>query len=1810
MPQIVQIGDTGDEVEFPDDATPDVIQGALRKHYAPPIDPTVSNSINQPDIPPPRSLDPSTFGVGEPSDSHRTLRYLTRDIPGGMMEDAGTFARAGLTDIANMSPMSLAPSLIYGTRPEALNPNALAVLNDKPLPVDTQLSDLSRSNPNLAIAGKIGQGILGSTPLLAAGAGLPAWAGRLIAAGFSADMIRNAPEQARQLGDELGKNPQDQDPDKITSLKSSLAQSVVFAPMAGAHAGGGIPVSKGDFGKLLEKEFQNSPLNPTSLDITSPVPNRQFGLSPPNFEPFLQPGVPELADAALRERTRGIIDPTKEPALQTLRRTIEPPEIVPAPTALAEHPGGGESPFGKVSFQRQAEAPTAPRTQIATDAEREMLQKFVSEEAAQGANFENAQLPEGVSYRRPSNAPTQAEYERRLARESVERGQSQPSGHYLDEPFNAPLPEPEPQAERPREGVTIVSPGTGRAIEKPIPLSRLQRSRLRVALARGASEDVILNILRLKDKEQSQIQNRGGQNAPTERQQQEGGEQQHPPTDEGGSATEAIRGNRLPPSGPESGAAEAPKVTPEVQDFIDKFNGGEPLNTHNAVERGLQVKSLADLDALAEARRSKVSRLAEVKKQIAAEKDPEKAQALIQSMINLNPQLPREAIEAATNTGSHVEGEGSIPLKHGERPLDWRNNPEVADWLRKNAADLKITLPDELKSLGEAERPYQDATNKGAELLAKPPNLAQIKKIKYTIRPNGKFDVHLLTDFEVATKSNAGSTLGMENNLTYNELASKVGEKAATAISKHIGENKSESNGWKSGEFDLTKSNPLDKTLSKEAQSAAVTEAPTQEILPSPNSKEGILANGIKNIEALQAKLRKGPQSGQLLMGVPRAILDTALESARLALLAGKTIAEAVEAAMGHIRRNIKKADYDEAKVRGQIEREITNASGVESKSSVGKGNAPDLVSQSTSEPVRPRANATKSNAGGRSNPITQFYEKDVAPTVSKAISGVRQAGADINSALTPPNVSDVAKLTAGNMRENLADLARKGEIANKEFQKARDAFAKQPDDANLEFIRRMEKGDQQPTPELQSLSEKLRKAFDARVEQVRALGTGKLEQVIQDYFPHIWTQESVDALHGIEPKSDNIWARIFGKRPLEGPKSFLKQRTFPTTEEGINAGLEPVTHNPVELALLKMREMDKYVAGQKIFQEMKENGTAQLVPYDERAPDGYTLINDKIARAGSAGQYYAPADAARIVNNYLSPGLRGKVLFDAVRGAGNALNQAQLGLSAYHLTFTAIDSAISAVALGIKKIADSRGNPSEILKGIGSASKAVVPLYAQLENFIKSSPFLKEYYKPGAVGGETAALVDAFQKAGGRVQMDTFYKNSSVDGFWKAIHEGNYPGALLRTPFAALQSASKPIMEILVPRMKIGIFMDMARHELDRMTPEQKSDRSYVRKVLGKAWDSVDNRMGQMVYDNLFWDRTLKDLAMGSVRSVGWNLGTIREIGGGAKDATLEAVKTISQGRDIGAGNITRTPEFTHRMAYSVALPIVVGLYGAMFQYLHTGKGPEDLKDYFIPRTGQKNPDGTDERIMLPTYMKDVAPLAVAYSHGGVGGAVNRGVQMAQNKANPLISEVSQMLHNKDFYGTQIRNPDDPIVKQAQDEAKFVGLGFQPFSFRNTKQRVGDTPETKTEGVFGLLPAAKELTRTKAQEMLAEMIHAKSESGGTPQEVAARRQAVRDVAEQAKNQKDAKEQYRIMFNAGQITKRQYTDAVNKLNVATDVKMFKSLTLQEALKVYEAATLDERKELYHPLRQKMMNTRDSGNWPKGKPFPKVDAPPQ
>jgi len=690
--------------------------------------------------------------------------------------------------------------------------------------------------------------------------------------------------------------------------------------------------------------------------------------------------------------------------------------------------------------------------------------------------------------------------------------------------------------------------------------------------------------------------------------------------------------------------------------------------------------------------------------------------------------------------------------------------------------------------------------------------------------------------------------------------------------------------------------------------------------------------------------------------------------------------------------------------------------------------------------------------------------------TPEKPPSKLSKIADAIRKVLAPATRGEAATQTGRILRANLGELAKETRTAQVRLEKFGKLVDGLSDAEKYEMIDAIETGRQQSNQRLQAVADEMRAMLDDRRMKVQRLGTGALENFIENYFPHIW-KDPIKAKAAME----DVAARQFGRRPLAGPGSFLKERTIPTTADGLAAGLEPVTANPIDLTLLKLREMDRFIMGTRVMQEMKATGLAQFVKFARSAPEGWIRIDDKAARTLQwspdeqgfviRGHYYAPEEAATIVNNYLSPGWSERnIVYDTLRGTGNLLNMSQLGFSAFHFGFTTLDAMVSKVALGIEQIA--RG---EVGKGITNMAAGSVPganLATAVRNVLRGNELSRAYDNPGTGSPMLQELVKSLAASGGRIKMDSFYNAAKGGSYWNSIANRRFIQDFTRNgvPRGAIeffprlvQTISAPMMEYLVPRQKLGVFSDLMRDALER-EPNMTPDR--MREVGGKIWDSVDNRLGELVYDNLFWNKYFKDMSFLAVRSVGWNLGTIREIGGGLVDYG-KAAGDLAQGK---------APTMTHKMAYVAALPIVAGVWGATLQYLMTGERPKELKDYFFPRTGRLTKDGYPERLSPPTYMKDMAEYYHSPGQTGV------------NKMNPMIGIINQLYKNEDFYGAQIRDLDaswmtkEPYVQYLT----YMGKQMLPFSLRGAqRQKEEGAPVSEQAMSFlGFPPAPAYITR------------------------------------------------------------------------------------------------------------------------------------
>jgi hypothetical protein len=210
--------------------------------------------------------------------------------------------------------------------------------------------------------------------------------------------------------------------------------------------------------------------------------------------------------------------------------------------------------------------------------------------------------------------------------------------------------------------------------------------------------------------------------------------------------------------------------------------------------------------------------------------------------------------------------------------------------------------------------------------------------------------------------------------------------------------------------------------------------------------------------------------------------------------------------------------------------------------------------------------------------------------------------------------------------------------------------------------------------------------------------------------------------------------------------------------------------------------------------------------------------------------------------------------------------------------------------------------------------------------------------------------------------------------------------------------------------------------------------------RTIGKQ---IDNRFGEMFYGSLFWNRTLKDASIGSFLSLGWNLGFVREFGGGAFEPIVRRmIDTPTPTRKLIRDVSNKT---TNMVMYSVTAMVINAIMNKSF----TGENPEGM-DYIFPRIGGLNPDGSPRRITNAFYTREV-PMAmknIEERQSVVGGLT----QMMYHKM--MFAPFIEMATNRSYFGNSIYDENSPAFKQAWQFSKHLfGEQLSPMSITGAKR-------------------------------------------------------------------------------------------------------------------------------------------------------------
>lgn len=692
---------------------------------------------------------------------------------------------------------------------------------------------------------------------------------------------------------------------------------------------------------------------------------------------------------------------------------------------------------------------------------------------------------------------------------------------------------------------------------------------------------------------------------------------------------------------------------------------------------------------------------------------------------------------------------------------------------------------------------------------------------------------------------------------------------------------------------------------------------------------------------------------------------------------------------------------------------------------------------------------------------VKEFMEHDVTPRLEKIGGTFKDGLRSLVNLLSPK--TGVSEKAITHLMRALGDRNAASTEIDKALSGLEKVFDKMKDEERIDFIDNIKTGKQQETPELQEVANTL-KDLDK-----------DLYDAIAKYKPSIaWKENHFRVLWKKIPGSEKtkFWSNLT-RRPLQGSKGFFRQATLADMSEGISKGGEPYTTNPIRMFKLAYADGMKYVTAQRMFDALKGDKMVKFIKTGERPPDFFVPLNDNMAKvyfksdAGlvNTGEYYIEEGAGRLLNNHLSRDyVREYSVTKGLMEIKNLYTQVELGLSGFHAIAEGLETVSSDLGLGMRKLINLgvRGNFKMAGEGIMDILKAPfspkttftvgrnVIKFATVKDF-ENSEFGKAFLKK--IPDAQQYLTDFFN-GGGLLKQSEDLRANTFKALKEQAGKDNYIGAALRALPAMNEAILSPLFNHYIPALKVGMFFK--EFPLTLKENESRLEKGLVTRdeLARKTVNFIDDRLGEMNFDNLFWNRTFKSASQFFMRSVTWKLGNIRAMLGAVPEQAHEF---------INAAKEKRAPLLMPKAAWILGLSAMQVALSTVIMKMFANKTPQNFKDIVAP---QINSDDEKDRVILPTYYKDIIHMR----HSGLG-------YVTTSMSGPF-SKLKDIWLNKDFYNYEIHDIHDGWLQKRKDDLLYFIP--KPFSISSSVQQLENGDGGKAAmSFFGLNKAPGYLTNS-----------------------------------------------------------------------------------------------------------------------------------
>jgi len=666
--------------------------------------------------------------------------------------------------------------------------------------------------------------------------------------------------------------------------------------------------------------------------------------------------------------------------------------------------------------------------------------------------------------------------------------------------------------------------------------------------------------------------------------------------------------------------------------------------------------------------------------------------------------------------------------------------------------------------------------------------------------------------------------------------------------------------------------------------------------------------------------------------------------------------------------------------------------------------------------------------------------------------------------------------------------------------------------------------------------------------------------------------------------------------KPLEGTKGFFKQHTLSNLSEGLALGGEPITYNPMRMFRYHYADAMKYLTTQKMWDTFKDIEARKFVKFGEKPPEGFVRLNDRLAKVYfkveeglvNAGEWYVEEGAGRLLNGFLSR----DYIREVAAGRGlmwvkNSTTAVELGVNLFHGTFEALEATASTVGHGMRTVWNegiAKGNidkmiegSKEILQSPGASidssrtGGSFIRYFSNKDEFLKTTrgdKFIKRF--PDA----DRLIDDLFESGMKNFGMHEDYRINTIQSMKENMSNNNYIGAGIRSIPALNEVMMKPLFDVFIPRVKVGMWAKEYSAELARRGPDIQSGKITRAELARDIWDFTENRFGEMNFDNLFWNRTFKTGLQAMIRSVTWKMGNLKLFG---KAITGQSEEFYNAFRE------RRIPELTQEMGWVFGIATTHAALSTIIQTLFTGQPPSEFKDFFWPKI-----DKEGNRISPATYMRDLFSLIASpinYIKHSMAGYVGRFIDV---------------INNKDFYGVQVYDPEESYIQQGIDS--LVHMVPIPFGISTTLRlrEKGEPIERAIIGNLGFTAAPFYIEQTEAEQTAGDYMQGHMQVGARTKGEFEKTKLIKSYAKEIQktmrdNPSGMADLVKRMVGDVKIGKLQVNDAdriSQRLKQPLEGKVNR-LPLEEALKVWRVGSPEEKIRLRVIIAGKISREEDT-----------------